>query len=341
MKRQTFDMNNFWQNKNIFITGATGLVGYHLTKSLLGMGARVIILLRDGNPQSEFFRSGLFHSVNVVKGELENLSCLQRALNKYEVDSVFHLGAQAIVGSAIRRPMACFESNIRGTYNLLEACREQGDQIHRIIIASSDKSYGSTNTLPYTENTPLNGRHPYDVSKSCADLLSYSYYSTYSLPIGIARCGNIYGEGDLNWSRLIPGTILDLYRGKAPKVRSNGLYTRDYLFIEDAVRAYLLLGSSIEKPEVQGEAFNFGSNTPLNVLEVIKAIQKVMNREDLQPLISDTAEGEIQSQSLDITKAKSNLGWEPQHSFLDGISKTVEWYENYFQSFSQENLCLL
>ncbi len=323
---------NFWNQKKILITGATGLVGSSLTKSLLNQNAFVVALIRGSNPQSEFFHSGNFQKASLVHGSLEDYSSIERAINQYEIDTVFHLGAQTIVGAAYRNPFSTFEANIRGTYNLLEACRHHQKLVKRIVIASSDKAYGSSPSLPYLETMPLNGIHPYDVSKSCVDLISATYHHTYSLPIGIARCGNIYGEGDLNWSRLIPGTIRSFHFDQQPIIRSDGMFTRDYIYVEDVANAYLCLGEHLQRPEIQGQAFNFGLDSPFTVLQIVQAIQRLMNCSQLTPKILNQASAEIRDQSLNSKKAKELLGWKHCYSLEEGLLKTIEWYKNRLNS---------
>jgi CDP-glucose 4,6-dehydratase len=247
----------------------------------------------------------------------------------HEVDTVFHLGAQTLVGTALRSPLLTFEANIRGTYHLLEACRRMQPLVRRVVVASSDKAYGEARELPYTEETPLLGRHPYDVSKSCTDLLAVAYASTYDLPVTIARCGNVYGGGDLNWSRIVPGTIRSLLRGERPLLRSDGSMTRDYIFVEDAVDAYLKLAEALDDPSVAGQAFNFAHGSPMSVLEIVDAIRTVMGATDLQPEILDTARSEIPHQHLDSSKARRQLGWEPGWQLHEGLGRTVEWYRSY------------
>lgn len=334
-------MKNFWINKNVLVTGATGFLGYWLTKALVQEKANVVTLVRDFDPQSALLRSKLIDRTRVVQGALEDYAVLERAINEHEIDTVFHLGAQTIVGTALRNPLPTFESNIRGTYNLLEACRQHKTLVQRIVIASSDKAYGSSPILPYTEEMPLKGQHPYDVSKSCTDLIGYTYHHTYGLPVVIARCGNLYGGGDLNWSRLIPGTIKNFYSKIATVIRSDGTYTRDYLYVEDAVYAYLLLASSAHKENVCGQAFNFGPNAPYSVLEVVTALQRLMNCADLPPKILNEAKEEIRDQSLDSQKAKQLLGWQPLFNLEEGLQRTTQWYSNYFQESLAEELCPL
>lgn len=322
-------MENYWNNKHVLVTGATGLVGSWLVKALLEKNAHVVVLIRDADPQSELIRSQIINKTTVVNGVLEDITSIERAINEHEVDTVFHLGAQTIVGTALRNPLPTFESNIRGSYNLLEVCRLHRSLVKRIVIASSDKAYGSSPQLPYTEEMPLRGEHPYDVSKSCTDLISLSYYRTYGMPIAIARCGNIFGGGDLNWSRIVPGTIRTIMQGMSPEIRSNGLFTRDYIYIKDVVDAYLTLAKGIDREEIRGHGFNFGPNHPYTVLEVVDAIQTQMNRKDLKPRILNQAKAEIQDQTLCSKKANSMLAWKPSYSLEKGLVETIKWYESY------------
>jgi len=332
---------NFWENKKVLITGATGLVGSWLTQSLSEKNAEVTVLIRDHDPQSELIRSGLINKTTVVNGSLEDLYSIERAINEKEIDTVFHLGAQTIVSTALRNPFPTFESNIRGSYNLLEVCRIHKSLVKRIVIASSDKAYGSSKVLPYTEDMPLKGEHPYDVSKSCTDLISHCYAKTYDLPIVIARCGNIYGGADLNFSRIIPGTIKSILQGKAPEIRSNGLFTRDYIYVKDVVLAYLSLAESLSESQenLYGESFNFGPNCPYTALEIVNALLLLMMRQDLKPQILNNAKGEIQDQTLCSKKAKDKLGWTPSYSLEDGLKETIEWYKSYLND-NLDPLCL-
>lgn len=329
-------MNNFWKEKRVLVTGATGLVGSWLVRALLEKKAYVISLIRDFDPQSELIRSQLINQTTVVYGALEDYSALERAINEHEVDTVFHLGAQTIVGTALRSPLYTFESNVRGTYNLLEACRQHKGLVKRIVVASSDKAYGSSPQLPYTEDMPLKGEHPYDVSKSCCDLISWSYYRTYGLPVGIARCGNIFGGGDLNWSRIVPGTIKSLLSGQAPVIRSNGLFTRDYIYVQDVIHAYLTLAENVEKEEVKGQGFNFGPNRPYNVLELVDTIQNLMECKHLKPQILNQAQAEIKDQTLCSKKAEKLLNWHPTYTLEKGLEETINWYESYLTCQSRE-----
>ena len=317
------------------MTGASGLVGSWLVRALIERGAHVVAFVRDHNPQSELFRSNIHRQIEMVQGSLEEFLDLERAINESEIDTVFHLGAQTIVGTAVRSPLSTFESNIRGSYNLLEACHRHRNLVRRIVIASSDKAYGTSAVLPYTEKTPLCGKSPYDVSKACTDLLAFSYFETFRLPLAIARCGNIFGGGDLNWSRIVPGTIRSLLKGQAPIIRSDGTFTRDYIYVEDVVQSYLLLAENLENPNVQGEAFNFAPSVPLSVLQMVSAIQNLMDLPHLEPQILKGAEKEIRHQFLNCQKARAVLGWAPQFSLDEGLKKTIAWYGVYY---SQELL---
>jgi CDP-glucose 4,6-dehydratase len=267
--------------------------------------------------------------VNQVRGELEDTALLMRALNEYEIDTVFHLGAQTIVGTAARSAASTFESNIRGTWSLLEACKSCSRLVKRVIVASSDKAYGAHELLPYTEAMPLEGRFPYDASKACADLIALSYFHTYRLPVAITRCGNLFGGGDLNFNRLIPGTIRSVLRGEAPVIRSDGQYVRDYFYVRDAVCAYLCLGERLTDG-FAGEAFNFGNETPVSVLELVQQILSLMRQEGLQPVILNEATNEIRRQYLDCSKARRLLEWTPQFGMEQGLREAIEWYTKYY-----------
>lgn len=320
----------FWKDRNVLVTGATGLLGSWLTQELVRIGARVTILLRDTVPQSYLASSGILREVNIVSGDLADYFTVLRAVNEYEIDSIFHLGAQTIVGTASRSALSTFESNIRGTWNLLEACRTCSKLVRSVVVASSDKAYGSHLTLPYTEETPLQGRFPYDVSKSCADLLALSYFESYRLPVGITRCGNLFGGGDLNFSRIVPGTIRSVLKGDRPVIRSDGKFVRDYFYVEDACEAVLKLAEQLDQRELQGQAFNFGNEKPLTVLDLVNSILMLMERPDLKPLVLNEANNEIREQYLDCTKARSLLGWRPKFSIEDALKRTIQWYRELF-----------
>ncbi len=311
------------------MTGCTGLVGSWLTKTLVEKGAEVTGLIRDLVPKSNLNWSGFNNRINIVRGELQDYALLERTLNEYEIDTVFHLGAQTIVSIANRNPLSTFESNIRGTWNLLEACRRTST-ISRVLVASSDKAYGPQEDLPYTESFPLIGCYPYDVSKSCVDLISHAYYQTYHLPVGITRCGNFFGGGDLNFNRIIPGTIRSVIRGERPVIRSDGSYVRDYIYILDAVGAYLLLAEKMDDKKILGEAFNFSNETRQTVLDITRLILKLMNREDLAPQVMNMATGEIKEQYLSAQKARDVLGWQPEYSIEAGMKETIAWYQEFF-----------
>lgn len=326
-------MSNFsWQNRRVFVTGATGLLGSHLTEKLVERGAEVVALVRDQVPKSLFYSSGLDQKVISVRGALEDYWLLERTLNEYEIDTVFHLGAQTIVGTANRSPLPTFRANIEGTWNLLEACRVQKRKLERIVIASSDKAYGNLKGESYDEEFPLRGEHPYDVSKSCADLLSQAFGKSYELPVAITRCGNFYGPGDLNFNRLIPGVIRDLHFGRQPLIRSDGQFIRDYIYVEDGALAYLTLAEQIGRNEkIQpGEAFNFSYGLRLKVLDVVDHLRKIMEREDLEPDIRNEASNEIPVQCLNSEKAQRELQWKASFGFEEGLKKTVDWYKSYF-----------
>lgn len=323
-------MSDSWRERRVLVTGATGIVGSWLVKRLLQEGAYVVTLIRDWDPQSELIRSGDINRTSVVNGALEDYATLERAINGHEIDTVFHLGAQTIVGSALRNPLPTFEANIRGTYNLLEACRIHRNLVKRTVVASSDKAYGYAEILPYTEDTPLRGRHPYDVSKSCADLIAMTYAHTYNLPVTVARCANIYGGGDFNWSRIVPGTIRSVLYNQRPILRSDGRYTRDYMFVSDAVDAYLLL--ALETPEngVRGQAFNFSPESPMTVLEITLKILRIMRRGDLEPIILNQARAEIKHQYLDSSRARRLVSWKCRYSLEEGLLETINWYKDFF-----------
>ncbi|HUE76621.1 MAG TPA: GDP-mannose 4,6-dehydratase [Longimicrobiales bacterium] len=319
---------DFWRERNVYITGGTGLLGSWLVQRLVDRGANVVCLVRDYTPRSLLVRSGTIAKVTTVTGPIEDYELQLRVLNEHEIRTVFHLAAQTIVPVGNRSPLSTFEANIKGTWCLLEAARIAGG-VEEIVVASSDKAYGAQDVLPYDEQTPLQGTHPYDVSKSCADLIAQAYHVTYGLPVCVTRCGNMYGGGDLNWNRLIPGTIRSFLFDDSPVIRSDGTLERDYVYVEDIADAYLLLAENMGRPEVVGEAFNFGVNRPYSVLEVVEALGEVMGRQDLRPTVLGEAgpDAEIPVQYLDSTKAERILGWEPRFGFRDGLRRTAAWYE--------------
>jgi CDP-glucose 4,6-dehydratase len=320
---------SFWQDRPTLVTGATGLLGGWLVRRLLELDADVVCLVRDWVPQSELVRAQLVDRVKVVRGDVCAQALLERILGEYEIDTVFHLAAQTIVGIANRNPISTFETNIRGTWTLLEACR-RSSKVRSIVMASSDKAYGDQEKLPYNEDTPLQGRYPYDVSKSSADLLAQSYVMTYKLPVAITRCGNFYGGGDLNWNRVVPETIRSVLRAKRPVIRSDGKYVRDYFYIEDAAGAYILLAEKLSKTAgLAGEAFNFSNETPLSVLELVERILQLMGS-DLKPIIRNEASNEIRQQYLNAEKARRILGWKPLFNLDEGLKQTISWYQEFF-----------
>ncbi|MFH0797804.1 MAG: GDP-mannose 4,6-dehydratase [Candidatus Woesearchaeota archaeon] len=319
---------NFWRNRNVFVTGAPGLLGSHIVEELLSRKANVIALVRDFVSKSDFFMQGNDRKVTIVKGSLTDYQTMERAMNEYEVDSVFHLGAQAIVTTANRSPLSTFESNIRGTWNVMEAARVS-KLVTRVVVASSDKAYGTQPVLPYTEEAPLQGEHPYDVSKSCTDLISQCYNKTYGLPVAITRCGNLYGAGDINWNRIIPGTIRSVYYNQQPVIRSDGSYIRDYFYLRDAADAYLKLAEQLDRPDVKGQAFNFSTMNKLSVLDIVKMVLKVMDSK-LEPVVLNQVNGEIKHQYLSSEKAYKVLDWKPKYTIEEGMRETVKWYNWFF-----------
>ena len=321
-------MTDFWRDRPTLVTGATGLVGGWLVRQLLAAGAHVICLVRDWVPQSELVRAGMIDQVASVRGDLRDQALLERVLGEYEVATVMHLAAQTIVGIANRNPISTFETNIQGTWALLEACR-RSPLVKQIILASSDKAYGDHLTLPYDEQTPLQGRHPYDVSKSCGDLIGTSYAVTYGLPVAITRCGNFYGGGDLNWNRIVPGTIRSVLRGQRPIVRSDGQYVRDYFYVEDGATAYMRLAEALAAtPELRGEAFNFSNELQVTVLDIVRQILRLM-ASDLDPDVRNEATNEIRHQYLDSSKARQMLSWQPLFSLEEGLQRTIAWYRAF------------
>jgi CDP-glucose 4,6-dehydratase len=327
---EVMGVRGFWLDRPTFVTGATGLVGSWLVKRLVEMGADVVCLVRDWVPQSELVRTHLVERVKTVRGDVRDRALLERGLGEYEIDTVVHLAAQTIVTIANRNPLSTFETNIGGTWSLLEACR-RSPQVKQIVLASSDKAYGAHEALPYAEETPLQGRHPYDVSKSAADLIAQAYAATYDLPVSITRCGNFYGGGDLNWNRIVPGTIRSVLRGRRPIIRSDGKYVRDYFYVEDGAAAYMLLAEKLAiNPALKGEAFNFSNENQATVLEVTDHILRLMSS-DLKPVIRNQVTNEIRHQYLSAAKARRLLNWAPLFSLEEGLRRTIAWYTAFLE----------
>jgi CDP-glucose 4,6-dehydratase len=319
-----------WRDRPVLVTGASGLLGSWLTQRLVADGANVVCLLRDWVPQSEFVQARQHEKVNVVHGDVEDRATVERAIGEYEIEVVFHLAAQTIVGIANANPVSTFESNIRGTWNVLESCR-RSPRVKSVVVASSDKAYGDQTELPYNEDMPLQGRHPYDVSKSCADLIAQSYAFTYDLPVGITRCGNFYGGGDLNWNRVVPGTIRSVFRGERPVIRSDGQYVRDYLYVEDGAAAYMLLAERLfSHPELAGMAFNFSNEIQLTVLQLVQKILQKMGS-DLSPDVQNQPLKEIRKQYLSAQRARELLQWAPAFTVDEGLERTIAWYRRMFE----------
>lgn len=318
---------SYWKGRRVLVTGATGLVGSWLVKRLLTLEADVHGLVLDADPDSELIRSGDISRITVTNGDLRISMDVSRAVKNSNCEVIFHLGAQTIVGTALNDPMWTFESNIAGTWNLLEAVRQSGNQVKSVVVASSDKAYGTSDVLPYLEGFSLHGEGPYDVSKSCTDLIAQSYGKTYKLPVTVARCGNIYGGGDLNWSRIIPGTIRSLIQGAQPEIRSDGSFIRDYVYVMDIVDAYIHLAVETEKGKINGEAFNFSRDEPLSVMDLYKQICQAFNNSYVEPKILNSAKNEIKDQHLDSSKAKKVLGWKSNFTLTDGLTETINWYK--------------
>lgn len=327
--------NEHWQDRRVFVTGCTGFLGSWLAAHLLDKGAEVVGLIRDDVPQSRLVQSGLVDRITVVHGDLSNYELLNRTLAEYEINTIFHLAAQTIVTIANRNPMLTFETNIRGTWLLLEAAR-QNKTVQALVVASSEKAYGDRHPLPFVETMPLQGRHPYDVSKSCADLIAQSYAHSYDLPVAVTRCSNLYGGGDLNWNRLIPGTIRSVLRGERPIIRSDGTFKRDYLFVEDAVRGYLTIAEKLAQtavvPGIVGECFNLGRGQPSSALEMVNSIIRLSDNPQLEPVILNQVQNEIQDEYLSPQRAHDLLNWQPQHTLESGLAKAMHWYDNFLQS---------
>ena len=318
-----------WHGRNVLVTGCSGFLGSWLTQTLVERGAQVVGLIRDWVPESQLTRSGTIEQIRVVRGAVEEYDLVHRLLNEYEIDTIFHLAALTIVPIAHRAPLATFETNIKGTWVVLEAARNS-PLVSRVLLASSDKAYGSQTVLPYTEEMPLLAHYPYDVSKACAEMLASTYYHTYNLPVAVTRCANLYGGGDLNFNRLVPEVIKAALLGVRPVIRSDGSMRRDYLFVLDAANAYLTLAERMDDLVLHGEAFNFGIDDPITVLEMTRLIISLSRHPELEPIVEDRALKEIQDQYLCSDKAREILGWRPRYSLQEGLRETMAWYQDLF-----------
>jgi CDP-glucose 4,6-dehydratase len=319
-----------WENQTVFVTGANGFLGPWLVDSLRARGAHVVALIRDVHAHTRlpFIQQ---KNITFVHGDIASFETVERIVNEYAVDVVFHLGAQPLVGVAYKSPRATFTSNIQGTWNVLDAVRS-ASQVKAVVVASSDKAYGDCPQLPYTEETPLQGRYPYDVSKSCTDLIAQSYAHTYDVPVCITRCGNFFGGGDLHMSRIVPGTVKELLNDRPPIIRSDGSLIRDYIYVEDVVDAYITLAEKMQEQDLIGQAFNFSTQAPVSVLELVDNISKLMGKGNLKPIILNQAHSEIEAQHLDATKAQKVLDWKPSWGLTKGLEKTIRWYQTFFES---------
>lgn len=323
------DAASFWRDRRVLVTGCTGLVGAWTARLLVERGAHVVGLIRDRVAGSELYRSGVAGRIDVVRGRVEDDRLVERALAEYEIQTVFHLAAQTIVGVANQSPLSTFESNIQGTWSVLEAARRCGSR-PQVVVASSDKAYGEHERLPYTEDAPLQAKHPYDVSKACADMLALTYAHTYGLSVSVTRCGNFFGPGDLNFNRIVPGTVRSVLRGERPVIRSDGGFVRDYFYVKDGAHAYLHLAECLaRRPDLSGRAYNFSNEIQVTVLSLVQTILRLM-RSPLTPDVRNTATNEIRHQFLSAARARAELGWSPRYSLEESLGETVAWYRDYF-----------
>lgn len=318
----------YWRDRPVLVTGCSGFVGTWLAAALVEQGAQVVGLVRTHRPQSELVRSGLINKINVVYGELVDYPLLEQTLRAHKIDTVFHLAGQTLVGIANQSPLSTLETNVRGTWLLLEAIRHDTD-VRAVVVASSEKAYGRPVELPYCEDHPLRAHHPYAVSKSCADLIARSYARSFDIPLAVTRCSNLFGGGDLNWDRLIPGTIRSVLQGQPPIIRSDGAFQRDYLYVADAIAAYLTLAARLPDEHVAGEPFNFGIGAPVKARDVVSTVIAVSKHPDLEPVILDEVTNEIRDEYLNTSKANDVLGWQPHYSLEEGIREAMDWYAEY------------
>ncbi len=324
--------SNFWTEQNVLVTGASGFLGSYLTERLVKSGANVVGIVRDNVPKSKLFEESIYTKMISVRGDVRDYFLIERVLNEYEIETVFHLAAQTIVQVANRSPISTFETNMKGTWNVLEATRKS-ETVKRMVAASTDKAYGEKKHLPYFETDALNATHPYDLSKAATDLLCQGYAATYKLPVGITRCGNLYGGGDLNFNRIVPQTMRHLHSNENPIIRSDGTFLRDYFYVDDAVDAYIVFAEKFLEKKLEGEAFNFGTENPISVISLVNKMIKIAGKEHLKPIISNTATGEIKDQYLSTKKARDILNWKPKHTLDEGLRKTYLWYEKWFQKY--------
>ncbi len=327
--------DRFWRDRRVLVTGCTGILGSQLVRDLHKRGADIVGIIRDGVPRSNLILTGYDRKINVVNGTVTDYALVERTINEYEIEVIFHLAAQTIVGTANASPLSTFDTNIRGTYTILEAARGKR-HLGSIIVASSDKAYGEKEDLPYTEQDPLRGVFPYDASKACTDIIAQSYFHTFGMPTAIVRCGNFYGAGDLNWNRIVPGTIRSLYYDESPVIRSDGTLVRDYFYVVDASRAYLRLAENMDDESIHGEAFNFSNEESLSAAELVQMIIRLTGKDSIQPSILDEASGEIQDQILSSKKAREILGWQPEYSLEEGLKETIQWYNAFLEKMEEE-----
>ncbi len=323
--------NNFWIQKNVLITGASGFLGSYLTEKLSNLGANIVAIVRDQIPKSRLFYEHINQSISIVNGDINEYSLIERTINEYETEIVFHLAAQTIVQIANRSPLSTFESNIKGSWNIFEACRNS-ETVERLLVASSDKAYGQKKKLPYFETDTLDAKHPYDISKAITDMLAQGYHHTYGLPVGITRCGNLYGGGDLNFNRVVPQTIRSTLFNQNPEIRSDGTFLRDYFYVEDAADSYIILAENLIEKGLQGNVFNFGTGNPISVLDIVNKIISISGNSSLKPIIKNTAKGEIKDQYLSCEKAAKTFNWKPAHSLEEGLKKSFKWYKKWFET---------
>ncbi len=326
---------NHWRDKKVLITGCTGILGSWLVGDLYRLGADIVGIVRDEVPLSNLILSNYDRKINVVRGSVTDYLLVERTITEYEIEVIFHLAAQTIVGTANSSPISTFDSNIRGTYTLLEAARNKRT-VKKIVVASSDKAYGEKEELPYREDDPLRGLYPYDASKACTDIIAQSYHHTFGLPTAIVRCGNFYGGGDLNWNRIVPGTIRSLYYGESPIIRSDGTLIRDYFYVLDATRAYILLAEAMDDDSIHGQAFNFSNEESLTTLQLVEKIIQITGKTSIRPTILAEAESEIKAQTLSARKAREILGWRLKYSLEEGLKETIRWYNTFLDRLEGE-----